>query len=101
MIYEKKENNCTLPLNIEKFTNDVPLVALLNGYNNLSDESIIKNLNDKVEEGIDPLKVAKAIYNNINYVDPELYYKSDITPVQIDNLNKKINNYLSCTKSSK
>jgi hypothetical protein len=83
--------------NIEKFTNTIPLFLLLNGYNNTSDSGIVMNLNDKVEEGINTELVLNAIINNIKNVIPSDYYRSDITPQQINNINNKINKYFSCS----
>ena len=55
------------------------------------------NLNDKVEEGIDSELVLRAIINNITQVNPSDYYKSNISPQQINNINNKIKQYLSCS----
>ena len=92
-------NLCSLPSkNVEKFSTSatVPLVMLLKGYNNLSDSSIVMNLYDKVEPGINSDLVLNAIINKVNLVNPEDFYSKDITPSQINNLNTKINNKLSC-----
>ena len=94
-------NLCSLPTNnkvVEKFSESktVPLVLLLKGYNNLSDSSIVMNLYDKVEPGINSELVLKAIINKVNLVNPEDFYRKDITSYQIDNLNIKFNDILSC-----
>jgi hypothetical protein len=97
-------NLCSLPSNkyvLEKFTNNVPLFILLNGYDNIGDYSIIINLKDKVEPGIDHELLLNSISKNITMGNPSDYYRSDITPTQINKLNYKISNYESCANNKK
>jgi len=94
-------NLCSLPKpNIEKFTDSsqspksIPLALLLKGYISLNDSSVLMNLSDKVEDGVDFKKVLDSIIHDKMLLNIHEYYRKDITLDQINKLNSKFNQYL-------